>query len=211
MPILNEIAYFQNRRDEILNQKLARELAKTKNKKGINEIAENLWNKNKNIQSDCLKVLYEIGYISPELITDNVDDFLKLLKSNNNRMVWGAMIALSTIADKKSEEIWQNIEDVIDAVENGSHITVVWGLKTLASVLAANKKYHKKIYPVLIKHLKECNPREIPKYTDYILCALDEKNRNEIMPILRNREDELTPSQSTKLRKILKKYDMNTG
>ena len=39
MSVLNKIAYFQNRRDEVPNQELARQLAEKKNKKGIQEIA----------------------------------------------------------------------------------------------------------------------------------------------------------------------------
>jgi len=52
MSVLDKIAYFQNRRDEVPNQELARELARTKNKAGVREIAANLWNKNKSIRSD---------------------------------------------------------------------------------------------------------------------------------------------------------------
>ncbi len=55
-----------------------------------------------------MKVLYEIGYLTPELIADYADDFLKLLRSKNNRMVWGGMIALATIAETKPREIWKN-------------------------------------------------------------------------------------------------------
>ena len=209
MSILKKIAYFQNRRDEKLNQKLAKELAEMKDNKGIQEIAENLWNENKNIQSDCLKVLYEIGYISPELIVDYVNDFLKLLKSKNNRTVWGALIALATLADKKSEAVWKNIDDVIDVRDHGSHITVVWGLKTLAIVLSKNKKYHNKIFPILLKHLKECIPRDVPKYTENIIFAIDEKDKNDLLSIITQRKHELKPSQLTKIRRTLKKYDMN--
>ncbi|MBI5290319.1 MAG: hypothetical protein HY872_00390 [Chloroflexi bacterium] len=90
MTVLNRIAYFQNRRDEVPNQELAGELAATKNKKGIKEIAVNLWSDNRNVQSNCLKVLYEIGYLEPALIADYADDFLRLLQNRNNRLVWGS-------------------------------------------------------------------------------------------------------------------------
>jgi hypothetical protein len=50
-------------------------LAAKKNKAGIKEIAENLWNKDKNIQADCIKVLYEVGVIEPDLIADYAEDF----------------------------------------------------------------------------------------------------------------------------------------
>ncbi len=78
MSTLDKIAFFQNRRDEVPNQILAKELAETKNVDGIREIAANLENKNKNIRSDCLKVLYEIGYLDPDLIADYWSAFLEL-------------------------------------------------------------------------------------------------------------------------------------
>ena len=87
MSILNRLASLQNRRDEVPNQELARDLATRRDETGIREIAENLWNKDKNIQADCIKVMYEIGYIEPGLIAFYAGDFIKLLKSKNNRLV----------------------------------------------------------------------------------------------------------------------------
>ena len=90
LSVLEKIAFYRNRRDEVPNQELARELAVTENRDGIIEIAQNLWQKNKSVQSDCLKVLYAIGYINSNLISGYVDEFLNLLKSKTNRMVWGS-------------------------------------------------------------------------------------------------------------------------
>jgi len=207
MSVLNKIAYFQNRRDEAPNQELARELAKTKNKKGIQEIAENLGHENQNVQSDCLKVLYEIGYLAPELIADYVDDFLKLLRSKNNRMVWGGMIALATIAETKPREIWKNVNDVIDAMDHGTLITLVWGIKTLARVASTNKRYRDKLFPFLIKHLKTCIPRDVPMHAESILCAVDDSHKGEFLSALESRRAEMTPSQLTRLRRITKQLE----
>ncbi len=207
MSVLNKIAYFQNRRDEVPNQVLAKELAETRNKEGIQEIAENLQNKNKNIQSDCLKVLYEIGYLNPELIADYVDDFLKLLKSKNNRMVWGAMIGLATIAEKKPHRIWEHVNDVIGAVDSGSLITIVWGIKTLARVASIDSKYKEKIFPVLMRYLKTLPPRDIPLHAESILCAVDESTKREFISVLESRQDELASSQLKRLRKVLKRLE----
>ena len=87
----------------------------------------NLQNKDQNVQSDCLKVLYEIGYLKPDLIADCTEDFLTLLKSKNNRKVWGSMIALATVADKKPREIYAKLDDVTAAMDKGTLITLVWG------------------------------------------------------------------------------------
>jgi hypothetical protein len=204
MSVLNKIAHFQNRRDEAPNQELARELAETRNKPGIQEVAENLGHQNQNVQSDCLKVLYEIGYLAPELIADYVDDFLKLLKSKNNRMVWGAMIALATIAARKPREIWKSVDDVIVATEHGTLITQVWGLKALARVAAANKRYRDKLFPILIQHLKTCIPRDVPTHAESILCAVDASHKDEFLSVLESRRAEMTPSQLARLKRITK-------
>jgi hypothetical protein len=110
MSALDRIAHLQNRRDEVPNQELARELAAQKDHQGIREIAENLWNDDKNIQADCVKVLYEIGYIDPFLIAGYADDFLKLLRSRENRLVWGGRLRspLCRIRADSSTPIWRN-------------------------------------------------------------------------------------------------------
>lgn len=204
MSVLNQIAFYQNRRDEVPNQELARTLAAAKDKAGVQEIAENLWNKNKNIHSDCLKVLYEIGYIDPDLIADYVEDFLKLLKSKNNRMVWGAMIALGTVADKRPHDIWVKIDDVIHTVDQGSVITVVWGVKVMAAVAAADQRYSQKLFPDLITQLQKCIPRDVPTHAENMLCAVDAGNQQEFLAVLARREPEMSPSQVARLKKVIR-------
>ena len=205
MSILNRIAYFQNRRDEVPNQELARELAKTKDREGIKEIAENLGHQNRSVRSDCLKVLYEIGYLAPELIADYASDFLALLKSKDNRMVWGALIALATIADLRAKEIWTQVDDVIAVMEHGTVISVVWGVKTLAHVAAQNKRYRQKLFPLLLAQIRKCIPRDVPTHAESMLCAIDDSNRKEFLAVLASREKEMTSSQAARLRKVMKK------
>jgi hypothetical protein len=204
LSVLDRIAFFQNKRDEVPNQQLAKELAETENRAGIKEIAANLNNKNQNVQSDCLKVLYEIGYLKPDLIMDYTPDFLRLLKSKNNRMVWGAMIALATVADKKPAEIYAKLDDVTAAFVKGSLITVVWGTKALAKVAAADKSYKQKIFPLLTVQLKKCLPRDVPMHAESILPAIDTENKQEFLDILEARKPEITASQLARLKKVTK-------
>jgi len=204
LSVLDRIAFFQNRRDEVPNQLLAKELAEKENKVGIKEIAENLRNKNQNVQSDCLKVLYEIGYLKPVLIADYTQNFLALLKSKNNRMVWGAMIALATIADKKPKEIYARLVDVTDAMDKGTLITVVWGTKVLAKIASADKTYKQKIFPLLTSQLKKCLPRDVPMQAESILPAIDADNKQEFLSIIDERKPEMTASQLSRLKKVTK-------
>jgi hypothetical protein len=204
LSVLHKIAYFQNRRDEIPNQELAGELIREQNCEGIGEIAENLWNKDKNIQNDCIKVLYEIGESRPELITPYIDDFFRLLKSKNNRMVWGAMTALAAIAAVKPEKIYENIDQIYVAMENGSVITIDNGIKALAIVAAQNQLYNEKISPFLIHHLQTCRPQEVPQHAEKSMPAVNQQNKADFLKVLHKRETDLSASQMVRIKKIYK-------
>jgi hypothetical protein len=52
MSILTKLASSLNRRDEVPNQELAKQIAKTNDTKGVKELFENLNNKSKGIQND---------------------------------------------------------------------------------------------------------------------------------------------------------------
>lgn len=204
MSLLNRIAFYQNRRDEIPNQELARELAQTRNASDIREIAGNLWNKEPNIQSDCLKVLYELGYLAPELIAEYVQDFLKLLKHRNNRMVWGAMLALSTIADLQAGQLFPHIDEIVRVMQNGSVITMDNGIKTLALVASQKEEYRQAIFPTLLDHLKTCRPKEVPQHAEKTLPAISAENKSAFMRVLESRLEDMTASQTARLKKTIR-------
>lgn len=204
MFVLSKIAFYQNRRDEVPNQNLARELADAENAEGIKEIAANLVHKNKSVQSHCLKVLYEIGYLKPALIAEYVNDLIVLLNSKNNRMVWGAMIALATIADRKPSQIHAQLAAVTAAVDKGTLITQVWGVKALAKVAASSHTYNKEIFSYLMQQLRKCIPRDVSMHAESVLPAVDAENKHEFLSLLDARKPELTVAQLARLRKATK-------
>jgi hypothetical protein len=204
MSILNRIASLQNRRDEVPNQELARHLAAGRDKTGIHEIAENLWNKKKDIQSDCIKVLYEIGYIEPELITGYAEDFIKLLKSKNNRLAWGAMIALSATAKVDPETIFKNLDVIKKAKETGSVISVDNAVSVLAITASAKQQYNKAIFPDLLSHLSTCRPKEVPQHAERTFPAVNAGNKNEFIKVLEKRMEDLSGGGLARVKKLIK-------
>jgi len=201
--VLQRIAFFQGRRDERPNQDLARRLARSGDGEAIREIAENLHHPNRNIQSDCLKVLYEIGYLNPTLIAGYVDEFQDLLNSQHNRMVWGSMIALAAVSPLKPGAIGKRLGEVIRAVEGGTLITVVWGVRVLAVVAGKERRLRGKSLPVLKRVLRSCLPRDVPLHAESILMAIDVADRNPFLAILAARQPELSAAQARRLRRIL--------
>ncbi len=208
MSVIQELACSLNRRDEVPNQELARKLATGRDKTGIKEIAENLWNKDRDIQSDCVKVLYEVGYLAPELIEDYVQDFIKLLFNKNNRLVWGGMIALGTIADRKPREIRDRLDDILKVMASGSVITVDNGVKVLAKAASAGKEYNEAIFPHLIEHLKTCRPKEVAQHAESSFGAVNEENKARFIEVLNQRLPMVTDAQAARIKKLLKKLEM---
>lgn len=204
MSVLSRIAFYQNVRNEIPNQQLAHELASTKDIDGVKEIAEHLWDKNSNVSSDCLKVLYETAYITPELVAPFVDDFLKLLASKQNRLVWGAMIALSTIASLKAPVLYEKRNLIIKAMEQGSVITMDNGIKVLAVVTANISSPKNELFEYLLEHLRKCRIKEVPQHAESTMVCVNETNKMEFLVVLQERLADMIPSQAARIRKLQK-------
>lgn len=207
MTVLNRIASMQNRRDEAPNQALARELAESMDREGIREIAENMFSKDQNIQSDCIKVLYEIGYLKPELISEYAEGFIQLLGNRNNRAVWGAMLALSTIAAIRAETIFEHLETILRSMERGSVITVDNGVKVLAAIASQKEAYNHRVFPYLLEHLKTCRPKEVGQHAESTLAAINLQNRDAFIQVLKEREENLTEAQKARLRKLYRRLE----
>jgi hypothetical protein len=204
MSVINRLACSLGRRDEVPNQDLARDLAARKDKAGVREIAENLWNKDKNIQADCIKVLYEVGYIEPKLIAGYADEFVKLLRSKNNRLAWGGMIALAQVAKANPAAVFKHLDEIKKAKETGSVITVDNAIATLAWTASANDQYNKAIFPYLLKHLSSCRPKEVPQHSEKTLPAVNSANKADFIKVLEKRIEDLSGSGLARVKKIIK-------
>lgn len=207
MSVLDKISSAQNRRDEILNQELAKKLAYQNDRENIEEIAKNLWNKDKNIQRDCIKVLYEIGYINPELVSNYVNEYLQLLSNKNNNLVWGGMIALFVIADLRSSEIFENVYLIKKTIKEGSVITKDSGIKVLSKIASINETYNKGIFPYLLEHLKTCRPKDVPQHAESIFRAVNASNKTECIKVLKERQSLFNKSQLSRVTKLIKKLE----
>jgi len=204
MSVLNKIAYYQERRDEVPNQVVARELAQTQNAADIREIVDNLGNQEPNVQSDCLKVLYELGYLAPGLISEYVEEFLKLLNHRNNRMVWGGMIALSTIAGLQAEKIFPHVDKIIKTMEAGSVITNDAGIKTLIAVAARKYEYRLRIMPYLLERLANSRAVDAPRYAEIMLVAIGPDDQAEFIKIIDKWIKASSGARLARLQKVFK-------
>ena len=205
--MLEKLAYSLGRNDEEPNIELAKELAKSKNKKGIKEIVDGLKNPKEQIANDCIKVLYETSYISPELISEHINDFIQILKSRNNRLVWGAMIALSKIISHNPDEAFKNLDIIVRAYEKGSTITRDNSISVFAELVKAGKKYENKVFPLIIKHLEKCRPREVGQHAERAVVCINKNNSKIFKETLLKRHVTLAEAQKKRVDKLLKNLE----
>src|SRR5436190_2995579 len=199
--IISKLATSLGRRDEVPNQVLAAEIVKDNDTYAIDELVENLENKNKGIRYDCIKVLYEAGYAKPKLIAAHTGAFLNLLDSKDNRMQWGAMIALGCTANEKSAEIFAALPKIIDAANKGSVITRDHCINILIS-LSAKTSYAHETFPLLLEQMLRCPTNQLPMYAEKAIRVVNDANRDHFVKVIASRLDEV---EKESLRKRIEK------
>lgn len=205
MSIIEKLASSLNRRDEITNQELAKEIVLSKNKKAVKELVENLSNK-KAIQNDCIKVLYEIGEQEPKLIAGYINEFVQQLHSKNNRLQWGAMTALGTITNERSKEIYAILPTILDAADKGSVITKDHAVNVLIK-LCTTKSHSDSAFTLLIEQLLKSPTNQLPMYAERAIPVVNEKNKTLFVNTLASRLDDIEKETKRKrVEKVIKKF-----
>jgi hypothetical protein len=197
MSVITKLASSLGRRDEAPNQALAEQTVEKADSRAVAELVDNLANKNKNIQSDCIKVLYEIGYRKPSLIAPYVKVFLALLDERSNRLVWGAMIALDAIASERPKELFGSIRKIAAVADSGSVITRDHAVGILIT-LSGITKYAPKAFPLLIEQLKKCPTNQLPMYAENALPIITVKNKDLFVKTLSSRLVEIDKESKRK-------------
>lgn len=207
MSIIQKLATSLNRRDEVPNQELAAEIVKRSDSMAVAELVENLSSKNKGIRSDCIKVLYEIGYAEPKLIADHTAAFLGLLTSKDNRLQWGGMYALGCIVTERPDAIFAALPEIIAAADKGSVITRD-GCVNMLIRLATIDKYSAEAFPLLLKQMLTWPTNQLPMYADRALPIINAANRDRFVRLLLSRIDEIERESGRKrIEKVIKKVN----
>ncbi len=206
MSILDKLASSLDRRDEIPNQLLAAEIVRTKDRSAVEELVENLRNKSRNIQSDCVKVLYEIGEQDPTLIARHLEEFAQLLGSPTQRPVWGAMTALDAIAVEDPGGVYKILPKILAAADGESVIARDHAVGILVK-LGSLKDYASRCFPLLLKQLKTYPNNQLPMNSEMSAPVVTDRDQKErfirvLTSRLRGFEKE---SQKKRVVRVLKK------
>ena len=206
MSVINKLASSLNRRDEVPNQELAKQIATKGDKKAVKELIDNLNNKSKDIQNDCIKVLYEIGEIKPALIAGYAKEFIALLDSKNNRLQWGAMTAINTITLENPKLINGALTKIISSAERGSVITRDYAVNILIK-LCSLKQYSKNAFFLLNEQILASPVNQLPMYAERAMTIINDNNKNLFIKTLSSRlEDIDKESKRKRIQRVIKKF-----
>lgn len=187
-----------------LNKELAVRICRDNNIEFIKEIVENLYNKKRAVQGDCIKVLDEIGLINPTLIAPYSSEILKLLHHPNNRMVWGAMAVLDYICKERTVELFNSLDIIMETLDNASVITRDHGVKILVQ-LAKTDSYYNFVWPLYIEQLESCPANQFPSYAEWGAEVVHNKDYQSFKTIIENKLKEIDQtSKIVRLNKVLK-------
>jgi len=203
--MIEKLACKFGRNDEVPNIELAEFLCENKDSNGIKEIVEGLKDTDKAVANDCIKVLYEIGARKPSLISTFAGDFLTLLHSRNNRLVWGGMTALASIAEIAADVIYNEIETILTVFKNGSVIAVDNSVTVLAGLCKANKKYENHLFPILLEHLRTCRTKEVPQHAERAAVCVNKDNAKVFFEVLADRKKHMDGSRLARITKLEKR------
>jgi len=121
--------------------------------------------------------------------------------------VWGAMIALSAVADLKADAIYPHVEEIEQVMDQGSVITRDNGVRVLALVAAQKAAYSKTIFPYLLHHLETCRPKDVPQHAEKAAVAVNARNKQPFISVLEKRLVDLSGSQVARVKKVIKEVE----
>ncbi|HMR42508.1 MAG TPA: hypothetical protein PKC40_01680 [Saprospiraceae bacterium] len=206
MSVLQQLATNLGRRDEVPNQELAARIVAANDAAAVSELVENLSNKDKNIQSDCVKVLYEIGERKPELIAGHAAAFAALLDHKNNRMQWGAMTALDGIASAQPSAVFKYLPKILAAAGAGSVITKDHAVGILIKLSAAGEAWSESAFELLTEQLAAAATNQLPMYAENALPLIHSGNKEIFIQTLENRLREIEKeSKRKRVEQVIKK------
>lgn len=184
MSVLGRLASALGRNDERPNIELAEALAASADAAAAAELVAALAGPIA-VASDAIKVLYELGERRPELVAPYAEEFIALLASKNNRMVWGALAAIATVAALRADSVLAALDAILAAADAS---TVIAKDKANAMLVNLAKAGHAaQVLPILLSRLGDAAPNQFPTYAEQIAAVVDAGHKPKLIEILEAR------------------------
>lgn len=196
-----------DRRDEQPNIDLAEAIVDAADTEAVDQLADILISGKKPARQDAIKTMYEIGTRNPAMITPHASLFLDLAQGSNNRMIWGAIMALYQIAELEPAFLTKNLGTILQAADASSVIAKDHAIKLILA-LTKQPGFHDEGIAIAISRMAVSAPNQFPTYAEQIFDAgIPGHAKADFCEILnqRRRNDLLTAAKHRRIEKLLKK------
>ena len=206
MPIQDQLAYSLGRKDQAPNKSLAKKIADSEDELRLSELIQFFDSKpHKELQKDCSLTLAWIAERNPKMIAPYVDYLMDKLNDPINRVIWGSMIALSSIAHLTQDQLYQALPAILDAMDKGTVVTRDHGYRILI-VLYQNNKYQEDVFLLVLEQIAKAPSNQLGQYTENLIAVLDRSHKEQLLTVLEDRKLELVnPHHQKRLSKNLEK------
>ena len=200
------LANAMGRNDEEPNIKLAVLMAGSADEAAVGELVGLLDHPEAPVRSDAIKVLYEISRRNADLIIPHLKKLVKLLSGKENRMIWGAMSALSSLSQSHPKLLVRHLPIIVATMEKGSAITRDHGIYTLCHVARLKKQYSNCV-ELLLEQIQKAPVNQVPMYGEKTAAILLPEDRHRLEKILLSRKDVMAiPTKKKRIEKLLRTF-----
>jgi hypothetical protein len=207
MSIAHRLAGKRTPRTEEPNIRLAEDVCAKGDIDAVAELGELLDAGRKKQRHDALKVLYEIGLRKPELVVPQLENLIDQLDGRDNRILWGTIYALSTIAQLAPKQLMGFLPVILAASDRATVIAKDKAMLILAE-LCMQEDSHKAVVPKMLNHVAEAAVNQFPTYAERAEPSLRGPERKRLAKIIRARVDvDEYPAKRKRMDKLLLKLE----
>lgn len=213
MSLVNRLSSSQDRRDQLPNEILGKEIAESKDHKSIRIISGLLLDPETKleIKADLLKVLECVGNIAPELIAEEYTHVVPFLHHKKNHMVWRAMCVLSQISSFNRQKIYADLADILQVMDRGSVITRDHGFSLLVD-LYSDEAYKAEIGPLIEEQIMSAPDNQLGQYAEKWMRVTTKKEAKSLLSILEDRSTDLkNQSHIKRISKLILRLNKRSG
>lgn len=205
MSIVPLLASSLGRKDEEPNKALAKALAASNDVRAVAELVGLFQQKDKNLPSDSIKVLYELAELAPELVAPHASIFVDLLRHQNNRLVWGAMTALDMIAGLQPKIVYASLSEILKVADAGSVITKDHAVGMLIKLMGLSE-FRAEAFRHLLEQLQKAATNQLPMYAEQTATVLPSEYKAELAALLIRRLPEVEKeSKQKRIEKVIRR------
>lgn len=205
--VLGHLAVAMNRHDDMPNQELAAHIVFNLDKEAISILVGAIERGDDVHASDAARVLCEVGNRDEDLLVSVQDRLVTLCHDGPSAMLPFAMYALSPIAERVAEQLWDLRELLWSVLSDGTEhaeMARAAAVRLLSALCASGPDYARTLAGGLVDLLGKCMPKDVALYAESVLPALGAAHSHRAKPVLDRRMKELTPAEVARLRRAVR-------